>query len=112
MSEEILDDAQTELDEPMTVDELLANAMQDLLLDNEPDDLASEFIDEFVLRDRPETPQILAMFDLPTESLVEMFRSIIEQSYQTQMEAVSERGHKYLESVKAAVKKQLTELAE
>ena len=114
MTLEIIDDEnQSELEEPMTTDELLINLTQDLILDNDPNDLASDFIDEFVLRgDRPETSQILAMLDLPTENLVEMMQGLLEQSYQTQLQALDNHGVRYFENLKAAVKTQMTELAE
>jgi hypothetical protein len=101
-----------EIDEPMTADELMMHLLEDLIVDNEPSDLASEFIDEFVLRDRVETPAILAMLDAPTGELVEMVKAMIEQSYLGQLQAVDERGERFLESLKAAVKSQMQELAE
>ncbi len=101
-----------EIDEPMTADALIMQLLQDLLLDHEPTDLASEFIDEFVLRERPETPQFLAMLDAPIETLVEMVKAIVEQSYLGQLQVIDERGERFLESLKTAVKKQMLELAE
>ncbi len=98
---------------PMTPDELLANLTQDLILDNDPNDLASEFVDEFVLRgDRPETSQILTMLEMPTENLVEMFKGLLGQGYQTQLQAVDNHGVRYFENLKAAVKSQMLELSE
>jgi hypothetical protein len=103
---------QPEVEDPMTGDELLSHLLEDLVLNNEPTDLANEFIDEFVLRgDRPETPQILAMFDAPTETLVGLVKTMVERSYLAQLQIIDERGHSFLDGLKAAVKTQLTELA-
>jgi hypothetical protein len=52
------------------------------------------------------------MLDAPPESLVEMVKAIIEQSYQAQLQAVDERGQRFLEGLRVAVKKQMLELAE
>ncbi len=101
-----------EVEEPMTADELLIHLLEDLVTDSDPANLATEFVDEFVLRDRLETPQFLAMLDAPTESLLEMVKAIIERSYQAQLQAVDERGYKFLEGLRVAVKKQMLELAE
>ncbi len=112
MSDENLSEVQEEID-PMTPDELQANLIQDLILDNDPNDLASEFIDEFVLRgDRPETSQILMMLEMPTENLVEMMKGLLGQGYQTQLQAVDAHGVRYFENLKAAVKAQMLDLAE
>lgn len=43
--------------------------------------LSTEFIDEFVLKRREETPQILAMLDTPDEQLVEILKCVLVQSY-------------------------------
>ncbi len=99
-----------EVEEPMTADELLIHLLEDLVTDSDPANLATEFVDEFVLRDRPETPQFLAMLDAPPESLVEMVKAIIEQSYQAQLQAVDERGQRFLEGLRIEVKSQMLEL--
>lgn len=111
MSEENSNEIPEEIDEPMSANELLANLTQDLVLDNDPNDLAMEFVDEFVLRDRPETPQILAMLEMPTENLVEMMKGLLGQAYETQLQAVDNNGVRYFENLKTAVKKQMLELA-
>jgi hypothetical protein len=102
-----------EIEEPMTADDLIINLLQDLVSDVNPSNLAADFIENFVLgEERPETPQILAMFDLPVETLVEMVKTIIETSYAAQIQAVNERGHEFLEGLKVAVKVRMLELAE
>jgi hypothetical protein len=104
---------QTEVDEPMTADELLSHLLEDLVLDNQPTDLANEFIDEFVLRgDRPETPQILAMLDAPTETLIGMVKTMVERSYLAQLQIIDERGHSFLDGLRSEVKSQMLELAQ
>jgi hypothetical protein len=103
---------QTEVDEPMTADELLSHLLEDLVLNNEPTDLANEFIDEFVLRERLETPQILAMFDAPTETLVGLVKTMVERSYLAQLQIIDERGHSFLDGLKSEVKNQMLELAQ
>jgi hypothetical protein len=104
---------QPEVEDPMTADELLSHLLEDLVLDSPPTDLANEFIDEFVLRgDRPETPQILAMLDAPTDTLVEIVKSMVENSYLRQLQIIDERGHSFLDGLKSAVKTQMLELAQ
>jgi hypothetical protein len=100
-----------EVEEAMTADELVVHLLEDLVTASDPADLATEFIDEFVLRDRPETSAILAMLDAPSESLVETIKTIIEQGYEAQLQAVDERGHRFLEGLKAEVKAQMQKLA-
>jgi hypothetical protein len=113
MSEENLDENPEEIDEPMSPNELLMNIIQDLVVNANPNDVGTEFIAEFVLQgERPETAQILQMLDLPAETLVEMMQGVLEQSYQTQLQALNTHGATYFEGLKAAVKTQMTELAE
>jgi hypothetical protein len=101
-----------EVEEPMTADELVVLLLEDLVTDSDPANLATEFIDEFVLRgDRPETSAILAMLDAPSESVVETIKTIIEQGYQAQLRAVDERGYRFLEGLKVEVKAQMQKLA-
>ncbi len=111
MSKENLTENQTEIDEPMSNEESFTNLLQDLVSGNSPSIWASEFIEEFVLRDRPEAAQVTSMLEMPTENLVEMVKGVIEQSYQAQLQAVDERGHGFLDGLKAEVKNQMTELA-
>jgi hypothetical protein len=110
MSDAILDENETE-SEPITPDEFIRDGMQDLILGNPPEMLADEFINEFVLLDRPETEQLLMMLDAPTEQLLEALKGIAAQSYQVQIEALNTRGFQYLDSLKAEVKAKLTALA-
>jgi hypothetical protein len=100
-----------EVDEPMSADEWIANLLQDLVLKIPPTESANDFINHFVLQNRVETPQFLAMLDAPTESVIETVKVIIEQSYLAQLQAVDERGQSFLEGLRTAVKSQMTELA-
>jgi hypothetical protein len=97
--------------EPLTVEELLRNLVQDLIVDAPPADLAEEFIEEFVLKGREEMPQILAMLDAPSEQLVELLKGAVAQSYQAQVEALELRGVAYLDGLRSKLKERLSEMA-
>jgi hypothetical protein len=98
-------------DEPLSVEELLRNLVQDLIVDAQPADLAEEFVEEFVLKGREETGQVLAMMDTPSETLVELLKGIAAQSYQLQVETLEQRGVRYLDALKSDLKERLTRLA-
>lgn len=98
-------------DEPMSPDELLKNLLEDMILGNSPEMLASDFINEFVLRDREETPQILILLEQPTESIVTMLGGFITEANRMQLQALSERGDAFIDGLKVEVKKQMTEIA-
>jgi len=110
MSNEVIDEIEED-ETPTTTEEFTANFVQDLVLNSDPSLLASDFIDDFVLKERLETPQILALLEMPTENLCQMVKQLIEQAYQAQNEAVDNHGVDYLEGLKAAVKSQMLELA-
>ncbi len=99
-------------EEPLTAEELLGNALRDLITDTEPDELVTEFIQDFVLIERSETPQILALFEMPTETVLQMFETVCQQSYEAQQEAIKNNGTAFIEKLKAELKRQLQELAE
>lgn len=111
MSDKILDEPVLEDSAPITPDELIANLMQDITLDNSPADIADDFLNDFVLQDRPETTQILAMLETPSETLVELLKGIVGQSYQVQIAALNSRGEIFLDNLKAEVTSRMTELA-
>ena len=98
--------------EPLSADELLRNLLQDMLADASPDAIAQEFIDEFVLKPREETPQILAMFDTPTEQLIPILKGAVGQVYQLQLDALDSRGAPFLDELKSEVKTRMLALAE
>ncbi len=97
--------------EPRPADEWIHVALSDLVLNNSPSDLVGEFIDDFILIDRPETPQILQMLEMPTANLIELLRGLMAQGYQTQITALDGHGASFIENLKAELKKQLTELS-
>jgi hypothetical protein len=110
MSDEILDsDELTETE--MTQEEAIVNLLSDISADNPPSDWASDFIDEFFLRSRPETDQILMMLEAPTENLLEMLKAFISGGCQNSLNILDEKGYAYLEGLKKAVRTQLEELA-
>ena len=94
-------------EEPLTAEEMLRNLMQDLVLGNPPDEFATELIDDFILQDRPETPQVIAMLDGPTENLLNGLKAIVIQANQTQIEALDRHGRSFIERLKIEVKRQL-----
>lgn len=97
--------------EAISPDELLLNLLQDLAAGNPPDDLAAEFVEEFVVRDRPEAAQILQMFETPSETIVDILKGVIGQSYQIQMEALEQRGKAFIDGLKTAISQEMTNLA-
>lgn len=111
MRDKILDESIIEEAELITPDELIAHLVQDIAAGNAPDELADEFIDGFVLQDRPETGQILSLLEMPSESLVGMLKGIVGQGYQSSLDALDSAGVNFLEGLKAEVKKRMTELA-
>lgn len=113
MSDKILDESIIEESEPITPDELITHLLQDLVIGNEPNYLATEFIEEFVLAaNRPETGQILSLLEMPTESLVELLKGVVGQNYQLQIAAIETRGVDFLERMKSNVREQMTRLAD
>ena len=112
MNNEISEESEVAIETPLTAEELMASFLQDLVLNNDPNLLANDFINEFVLTDRPETTQILAMLEMPIESLMDMVKQIIEQGYQTQQECLANHGIFYLEGLKAAIRERMTTLAQ
>jgi hypothetical protein len=112
MSDEILDDCQlTDENTPRDLQQVFAVALEDLGAGNPPDALASEIIQDFILIERDETPQLLALIDAPTENIVEMLKELISYGYEAQMAALDTKGAAFVEGLKFAVKTQLTELA-
>ena len=111
MSDKILNEDVLTESEPPSAEGLVTNLLQDLIADCEPDDIATEFIDGFVLQDREETSQILAMLETPSEALVEVLKGIVGQGYQVQIAALDERGVEFINGLKFAVKEKMTALA-
>ena len=112
MENDILDESELIETEPITPDELITNLLQDLILDNSPVEIAREFIGNFVLQERDETPAILAMMDAPTEAILALLKQVVSQGYEAQIQALDTKGASFIEGLKIAVKTQLTELAQ
>lgn len=98
--------------EPLSADELLRNLLQDLIAEASPEAIAQEFVDEFVIKPREETPQILAMFDIPAGQLVEVLKGVVAQSYQLQLDALDSKGVPFLDELKLEVQTRMTALAD
>lgn len=111
MSDKILNESVLVEAEPLTGDELIATLLQDMMLGNPPSEAADDFINEFVLRDREETAQILALLETPSEGIVELLKSVVGQSYQVQMQALEDRGVSFVDGLKTEVRSKMTELA-
>lgn len=105
-----IEDLETD-DEIPTTDGLFVNALQDLILGNKPDELVTEFINDFVLVERPETPQILALFEMPNETIVQTFEGFCQHSFEVQKEAIRNNGAAFIEKLKFELKHQLEDLA-
>lgn len=97
--------------EVLSPDDLVLNLLQDLAAGNPPDDLATEFVEEFIMQDRPEAAQVLQMFDTPSETIVEILKGVIGQSYQIQMEALETRGTEFIDGLKYSIREKMTEVA-
>jgi hypothetical protein len=112
MENEILDATElTDEDEPMTPDEQIATLITDIALDNAPDEVASEIIENFLLVDRAETPYIAAMIDAPAAEIVDLLKQVVAAAYEGQVAALDARGVLFIEGLKSAVKMQLEKMA-
>ncbi|MGD9561990.1 MAG: hypothetical protein AB7F88_07200 [Pyrinomonadaceae bacterium] len=107
MNESVLEES-----ELVSPDELIQHLLQDLITDAGPDDLANEFVNDFVLNDRPETGQVLAMFDTPAETLVEVLKGVVQQSYHVQLDALDRKGALFIDGLKIAVREKMAEMAD
>jgi hypothetical protein len=111
LNDEILEENQTDFAAPRTIDEFIVVLSQDVILNHNPNELASEFIKDFVKIGRPEAAQVLAMLETPAEGLLVMMKGLLERSFIAQVQAVDTFGLQYFENLKAAVKTEM-ELAE
>jgi ATP:corrinoid adenosyltransferase len=108
MSEEqITESEETEDFTPMTTEELLQHAMQDLATGQSAEFVADEFFDEFVYQSRSEVLQILAMLDAPDEFIVQ---GLIDAQMQV-IELIKANAPQYLNDLRSAVNVRLTEMA-
>jgi hypothetical protein len=97
--------------EPLSAEELLRNLLQDLIMDNPTEDLAGEFVEEFILQDRAETPQMVAMMDAPSEALVEGLKAVVVESSQKQLQALEMKGVRFVDQLKADIRKRMEAVA-
>lgn len=111
MNDTILNDDLLTENEPLSPDGLIANLLQDLNADCGPDAIADEFIEEFVLSDRPEASQVMEMLEMPSYTLVEMLKAMVGLGYEAQIEKLDAQGVQFLDRVKSAVKEKMTTLA-
>lgn len=106
-----MNDATTEPKEVMSAEDLVNNLVQDIATGNDPAELAAEFVEDFVIHERPETQQILALLETPSDNLVGLLKGVAGQGYQVTIAALDERGLAFIDGLKLAVKERLTELA-
>ena len=103
--------AQVETVEPMTIEELVAQLVSDIVSGNNADALAEEFVTSFVINDRPETKQVLEMLEMPSATLVESLKAFVGQSYQESIISLNGRGVAFLDELRSGIKTRLTKLA-
>lgn len=93
--------------EPLSPDQLLMNLLEDLISDGPPEEVASEFVEEFVLKARPEAVQILAMLDAPSSTVVEILKGVLTEAFHTHIRELDSKGATFLDRVKAEVRSQM-----
>ncbi len=111
MSDKIVDEEIIEEVEPTTVNEMFAHGVQDIMSGNGPDELAAEFVEDFVLQSREETGQILSLLESDSAGIVGLLKTFVGQGYQESLNALDQRGIVFIDGLKKAVKERLTELA-
>lgn len=111
MKDEIIEGVVEER-ELMTPDEMVVHVLEDIVGGNPPNDVADEFIEDFVKAGRPETDQILLLLDAPSDVIAGQLKVVVAQGYQAQLAAIDSRGIAFLDSLKAVLRSRLAELAE
>lgn len=107
-NDEILDsETVSDENEPPALDGMLQNLMQDILTDEPAETLADEFVEDFVLAGRPETGQVLALLDMPDETLI----AFVEQLQLQTLEQLKQKAPAYLSELRAAIASRLAEIA-
>lgn len=108
MSEKaVIESEETESVEPLTIQELLNYAVQDVLAGESSEQLTDTFFDEFVSQDRAETPQILMILDMPNETIIEL----LVQSQLQAIELLKQNAPKFLNDLRNSVNLRLAEMA-
>lgn len=105
-------DAVIEAVDLLTPEQLIAHLVEDIVSNNSADDLAEEFITDFVTVERPETSQILSMLESPPETLVGILKAYVGQSFDASIIALDERGASFISSLQTAVRNRMTKLAD
>lgn len=98
--------------ELLTPDQLIAHLIEDIVADNSVDDLADEFINDFVTVDRPETLQILSMLESSPETLIGILKAYMAQGFDASTAALDQRGAIFINSLQIAVRSRMVELAD
>lgn len=94
--------------EPLTIQELLNYAVQDLLTGESSELLTDTFFDEFVSQNREETQQILMILDMPNETIIQM----LVQSQLQGIELLKQNSPKFLNELRNSVNLRLAEMAQ
>ncbi|MFT3745075.1 MAG: hypothetical protein QM785_12380 [Pyrinomonadaceae bacterium] len=111
MGDEILN-AEVIEESLLTPNELLAYLLEDLIAGRPADDVAWHIIDDFILAEREETPQILAMLEMDSATLAPLLKTIALQVHQEALNAIDGRGVAFIDELKSSVKSHLSEVAE
>lgn len=112
MTDEILDAEVIEDDvDPPTIDSLFAHLVTDIQSGQDAEVLASEFLEDFVLADRPEAAQILGMLEMDTPTILATLKVAMNQALQSSFATIDQRGAGFIEDLKRRVKTRLTEMA-
>ena len=90
----------------MSVQELLALAVQDATTGESAVIVADEFFDEFVYRKREETSQILMMLDMPDDTII----SAILQMQMQAFDVFKQNAPQYLSDLRKEVKSRFAEM--
>jgi hypothetical protein len=107
MNDEILETEElTEEGEPLTPDSLLTQLVADCLQDEPAEILAEEFVKQFVETNRPETPQILAILDLPDATILDVFAQMQAQT----LEQLQTKAPAYLAQLRVEIAGRIAEL--
>ena len=106
MSEQTEQIENLEVNEPLSLQELLAHAVQDVTLGESAEFVADEFFDEFVYQNREETSQILMMLDMPNETIIDALVQTQQQAFETQ----KQNAPKYLDDLRREIQIRLAEM--
>ena len=106
MSEQTEQIENLEVNEPLSLQELLSHAVQDVTQGESAEFIADEFFDEFVYQNREETSQILMMLDMPNETIIDALVQTQQQAFETQ----KQNAPKYLDDLRREIQIRLAEM--